>query len=661
VLAESAEREVVNKVDRGEAYYHFAMGHLYAELAIEHGNRGDYLKQAIEHYKKAIEADPDAGPALEELAEVYIQAGRLSEAVSEAEDRLKKNPGDVDARRVLGRIYIRVMGDPQAARINETMLRKAIEQYEKIVELKPKDLESWLMLGRLYRVARNSVKAENVYQKALALDPSSEEALTGLALVYSDVGDSKRASEMLKKVVERNPNLRTLSALAGSLEDLKDYGGAAVVLKRALDMAPERLELKRALAQDLLLSNQIDDALKLYLEIAKADPNDVQTRLRLSQIYRQKRDFEKARQAAEEAERLDPDSLEARFNEVNLLEAEGRILDAISVLERILNQTSKQTYNENERANHLIVLERLALLYRSAEKYQEAVTTFRKMTEIDPEIGARVAAQVTETYRMAKDFQKALEEADRGYAKYPKDRTLAMVRASLLADLGRHDAAVAEAKKLLGVKPDRETYLAVAQIYEKLKDYKEMGKLLDAAEGLAQSNEDKASVHFMRGAMYERMKRYEQAEAEFRKVLELDPDNSSAMNYLGYMFADRNVQLQEAEKLIARALELEPENGPFLDSLGWVYYKMGRLNEAEAYLRRALQKVSRDPTVRDHLGDVLAKQGKLKEAVAEWQISLKEWDASAPSEKDPTEVAKIAKKLEGAKIRLAKEESRGNR
>jgi tetratricopeptide (TPR) repeat protein len=107
--------------------------------------------------------------------------------------------------------------------------------------------------------------------------------------------------------------------------------------------------------------------------------------------------------------------------------------------------------------------------------------------------------------------------------------------------------------------------------------------------------------------------------------------------------------------MISRALELDPYNGAYLDSLGWVYYRTGKLEEAEACLRRAIQRVSRDPTVHDHLGDVLAKRGKLKEAIAEWQISLKEWEASSQSDKDPAEVAKINKKLEGAKVRLAKE------
>jgi predicted Zn-dependent protease len=82
---------------------------------------------------------------------------------------------------------------------------------------------------------------------------------------------------------------------------------------------------------------------------------------------------------------------------------------------------------------------------------------------------------------------------------------------------------------------------------------------------------------------------------------------------------------------------------------------LDRLGEAETSLRRAMEKYSKDPTVHDHLGDVLFKEGKVREAIAQWQSSIKEWDNTPPSELEPAEVAKVQKKLESAKVRLAKE------
>ena len=164
-------------VDKAAAYYNFSMGHLYAELAGVYGNRSEYVGKAIDYYKQALKLDPGASFLFEELTDLYIQSGRLKDAVTEAEDILKHEPNNLDARRILGRIYTRMIGDTQQGKINEEMLRAATEQYQKIVAKDPKDIDSWLTLGRLYRTARNSVEAEKAYTEALAIDSSNEDAL----------------------------------------------------------------------------------------------------------------------------------------------------------------------------------------------------------------------------------------------------------------------------------------------------------------------------------------------------------------------------------------------------------------------------------------------------------------------------------------------------
>lgn len=645
--------------NRAAAYYHFAMGHLYAELAGMYGNRSEYVDKAIEHYKAAIQADPGASFLAEELTDLYVQAGRLREAVVEAEQMLKRDPGNVEAHRILGRIYVRMIGDPAAGRVDEGMLRRATEQFQKVTEKDPADVDAWVTLGRLHRMAQNSVEAEKAFQKALALDPDNEYALHGLALLYSDLGDTKTAVSMWRRLADRNPHPRVLRALASSLTQVRDYSGAVETLRRALQLAPRDLEIKRELAENLLLKEEYDEAAKLYEELAQAQPRDPQYPLRLSQIYRQQRDLTKAREAHERAQALDPASIEIQYNEVNLLEAEGNLGQAIARLKQILETTARAVYAPPEKANRVILLERLGLLCRASEQPDEAVAAFRQMAELDPDLGPRAAAQIIETYRAAKQFDRAAQEAEAASQRYPNDRMVRLVRASLLADLGRGPEAVAEARRLLEGNKDRETYLALAQVYEKAKDFPAMAQALEEAERLSDSDEEREVVYFMRGAMYERMKKFAEAEAEFRKVLKMNPRNASALNYLGYMFADRDTNLEEALELVRRAVELEPHNGAFLDSLGWVYYRLGKLEDAERYLRLALERVPRDPTVNDHLGDVYYRQGKLKEAITQWQISLKEWETASKAEFDPEEIAKIQKKLEGAKTRLAKEASKG--
>jgi tetratricopeptide (TPR) repeat protein len=646
------------KVDKASAYYHYALAHMYAELAGAYGNRNDYLNQAIDNYKEAVKADPTAGTLTEELADLYIQSGRLLEAQKDAEEALRQNPSDIGARRLLARVFTSRIGDRQQNRIDDDMLKKAIEQYQKISDLDPKDTESLVMLGRLQKVAQNTVDSEKAYKRALAVDPENEDALTGLAMVYADRGETTEAADILKKLAEKNPSQKSLRALATTYEQMKEFNLAGDALRRALEMnPPDAAELKHELAQDQMFAKDYDGALKTYQELVEEEPGDAASFLRMSQIYREKRDFAKARQMSEKAKGIEPANLEIRFNEVGILEAEGKTPEALQLLKDILSSTAKKTYSQGDKQNRITLLERLATMYKAAEQTDQAVDTFRQISELEPEVAPAMSSEIIDAYRVGKEYAKAEQEADAALKKWPNERGVHLVHAMVIAEMGKVDPAAAEVKKLLGGKTDRETYLSLAQIYEKGRKFDEEAKALDQAEKLSQSKEEKEGVWFARGAMYEKNKKVEPAETEFRKILESTPDRPDVLNYLGYMLADRNLRLNDALEMISKAVKMDPNNGAYLDSLGWVYYKLNRLPEAEENLRRAVDSTPRDATVHDHLGDILLKESKVREAVAQWEISLKEWNLSSPADMEPAEVAKVKSKLESAKVRLAKESS----
>jgi tetratricopeptide (TPR) repeat protein len=644
-------------VDRASAYYHYALAHMYAEMAAEPGGR-EYIDRAVENYKSALKDDPGSAAISEELADFYVQAGLLGDAEKDAQAALAANPKDLSALRLLARIYTSQIGGPQN-RVNPDMLRNAIEQYKKITGIEPKDVDAWVMLGRLEKAAQDNAESEKAYKKALEVDPDNEDALTGLSLVYLDLGNSQAAADTLRQLADKNPSARSLTALAETYEQMKEYGLAAEALKKVLAMNPPNAgEIKQALAQDLVYSQKYADALQIYQGLVDDDPTDAQSYLRISQIYRQQRKFNDARTASDKALAIDPANMEIRYNQVTILEAEGKTQQAIQTLKDILDSTAKKTYTRPEKAVRATLLPRLAALYRDMGQTDLAVDSLRQWADLDPEQAQQAASEIVNTYRVGHEFTKAQQEADADLKKWPDDRDLHMNHASLMADLGKNDQATAEVKKLMDGKSDREIYLALADLYNEGHKYDDAGKALDSAEKLSPSDEEKEYVWFARGAMLEKMKKIEASEAEFRKVLKADPDGplaANALNYIGYVLADRNTRLTESLDLITKALQLSPENGAYLDSLGWVYFRLGRLPEAEENLRKAVAKTSSDPTVHDHLAQVLMAESKVQEAIQQWQSSLKNWDAGPPAELEPAEVAKVKSNLETAKNRLAKE------
>jgi tetratricopeptide (TPR) repeat protein len=123
------------------------------------------------------------------------------------------------------------------------------------------------------------------------------------------------------------------------------------------------------------------------------------------------------------------------------------------------------------------------------------------------------------------------------------------------------------------------------------------------------------------------------------------------------MLADKGIRLPEALKLIRKAVELDPMNGAYLDSLGWAYLKLGQYELAEENLHQAVERDQSDPAVHDHLADLYEKTGRIRLAAAQWELSLAEYAKSAPADIEPGEVAKVQRKLESARVKLAKQDS----
>ena len=639
------------------SYYHYSLAHMYEELVAIYG-RPEFANRAIDEYRQAIENDPGSEYLNSGLAELYAKTGRIRDAVLEAQDIIKRDPNNLDARKLLGRIYLRSLGDMQAGQQSQEVLKRAIEQYTEITRLEPNNAENHLLLGRLYRLNNELLKAEDEFKTAVKLQPDSEEALTTLAYLYNEEGDAGRAAEVLSNVPESARSAKLYSALGYTYEQQKQYKKAIEAYRKAVDLDHENLDSVRGLAQNLMNDGQTEAALEQYKAIVDADPHDAQTYMRMAEIYRRDGKFDQALDALKKAGTEVPDSQEVPYNVAVIYQAQGRFDESVRVLEELLQKTEKAdgNYNTGERNNRAVFLERLGSIYRDTNKSQQALDTFRKMLTLGDDNASRGYQELIETYRDAKQWPQATATAQEAVAKLPNDRSLKLMLAGQLSDSGQSDNAMALVKGMLkGNAEDREIYLALAQMQSRLRRWSDAEQSISKAEDLSTKPEDKAYALFVAGSIYERQKKYDEAEQAFKKVLAEDPNNAMALNYLGYMLADRGTRLDEALGYVKKALQLDPQNGAYLDSLGWAYFKLGNYDLAEENLRKASERIGNDPTVLEHLGDLFQKTDRLKLAAAYWERALQEYGKTVSAEVDPGDVAKVQKKLESAKVKLAKQ------
>ena len=645
--------------DRAAAYYHFALAHMYEEQVATYG-RSELANKAIEEYRAAIDADPTSAYLTSGLAELYAKTGRIRDAVVEAQDIIKRNPNNLEARRLLGRIYLRSLGDMQAGSGSEGILKLAIEQYEQIVRLQPDSMDDHLLLGRLYRLNNDLQKAESEFKTAVKLQPDSEEAVTTLAYLYNELGDTARAAQVLSSVPNGERSAKLYSALGYTYEQQKQYKNAVEAYRHAIELDRDNLDAIRGLAENLLNDGQADAALEQYKVIADANPEDAQTYVRIGEIYRKQGKYDLALDSLKKAELMVPDSLEAPYDIAAIYQAQGRYDEAVPIMRDLLKKSEKPDgkYSNGERSNRAVFLERLGTIYRDQGNNQAANETFREIVALGGDDNIeRGYQQIIDTWREAKEWQKALDTAKEAVQKLGTSRDLKMVLAAQQADMGEADKALKDVRGMLkGDAGDRQVYIALAQMNTRLRRFSDAGQALDKAEQLSSKTDDKEYVWFLRGSTFEREKRYSEAEEQFKKVLASDPEHASALNYLGYMLADQNMKLEEALGYIKRAVDLDPANGAYLDSLGWAYFRLGKYELAEDNLLKASQKINTDPTVHDHLGDLYQKTGRLKLAATHWERALSEWNRTVAAEVDPGDVTRVQKKLDSAKMKLAKEE-----
>ncbi|MEO6964771.1 MAG: tetratricopeptide repeat protein, partial [Acidobacteriaceae bacterium] len=609
----SAQPEGMTGV-RAKSYYHFALGYLDEQSAEQYG-RPEQATQAIEQYKLAITHDPDSVFLQNSLADTYFKLGRIREAIESAQRVLKDHPDDLQAHKLLGRVYLRSLGEGDKGQESGPMLDLAIQQFQKIVQLEPNKVQNRLLLGQLFALKHDTASAKAQFEEAHRIDPDSEDVVLNLARLYAEQNNLPKAVSALESVPKDERTFKINLTLGALYDQTRNTKLAIASYQDALNLEPDNLDAQRGLAEDLASTGQVDAALKLFQGIAAQDTQDTRSYLRIAELQRAAGHWKQAEAALDHAKTLNPNSVEVLYNEALVEDAQGHFDQAAEILKTLADSTRhpQEQYTSDEASNRAIFLDRLASVYREQGKTAPAIAVYKEMIALGGTNAERGYQGQVDTYREAKMLPEATTAAQQAVQALPKNIDLQLTLAGQLVDTGKTKEGIHLAKaQLNGTKQDRVVWLTLAQIFTRLHKWKDASSAIDNAQKLGSSNQDMSLIHFLRGALEERQKHIDAAEQQFRQALALDPNNALTLNYLGYMLADHGLKLDEALSLVQHAVKLEPENGAYLDSLGWVRYKMGQYALAEQTLEKAIIMMPKDPTVRDHLGEVYASTGHLQ-------------------------------------------------
>jgi len=506
-----------------------ALTHFVEGMVFEENGETD---RALDAYRKVLNVDPGQSQLAARVAGLLIQEDDFPQAIDVLKDAIKANPNNAEPYQQLAFIYARYLKKTD----------QAIDYANRAIALNPADVEGYQRLVEIEVAAGQEKKALDALDRATKVrsnDPNFWMHLGKLYMAILFKSDSQPKPDELKRVNE--------------------------IFKRAAEHAGDDPAILKDVADYYAASQQLKEAIPLYLRVLELQPEDANAREKLATGFILTNQRGKAVEMLEQIIKEHPDKYQPYDLLAQVLDDEARSL---------------------QRAN----------------RFDEAKAKF-----------AKVAA----------NYEQSLLINPNHAGTYLH---LAELLVGPLKDPSRGVQLLAEARRRFSGAPEIVYYLAIAQ--REAKQSQQAVATFEEALHEAQLDQDddvvNAKFYFNYGAAAEQAGLYEKAADLLRKSIALDPASSAeACNYLGYMWADHNMNLDEAETMIRRALEGEPSNASYLDSLGWVEFRKGKFDQALTDLLRAAKTEERDdPVVFEHIGDTYLKLNRIPEALEAWQKAL---------------------------------------
>lgn len=603
-----------------------ALGRAYGEFLLgRHLEDAGDVDGAIAAYKRAMQLDPTAADVPAELAALYMRQNRPQDATAAAEQALKIAPANREAHRVLGTVYAALADGDRASRAQRDpklaeYTTKAVSHLEQALAgaegVPDSNLEA--MLARLYLRTDEYDKAVPLLTRLVSDEPGWSEGPMLLAEAYSGAGRTAEAIDWLEHAAPADPRLYPL--LADFYEKAHRWHDAAGAYQDALKAAPDSVDLQTRYASALVNSGDRQDAAKakdVLSGMAKQHPDNLRLLYLLSQAERRTGDLQAAEAAARKVVAQNPKSPWGYYALAETLEERQRFQAVIDVLSPAIAGMRARGGDASDDLS--LLLPHVGFAYQQLGEVDKALDAFQQAHRLAPD-DAAVTGYLIQANLAAKRYQAAVDLARQARASQPEDLRLATLEAQALRRSGRSDQGIAVLEQSVkSHHDDPRAWIALAQLYADANRGSQAIQLLRDARTKFPSD---TSIVFELGAVYDKEKRFADAEAAFKQLLARDPDNASALNYLGYMLAERGERLDESVSYLKKAVRLEPDNGSFLDSLGWAYFKRDQLQLAEDNLKRAAAQLRANSVVQDHYGELLFKLGRYDEAIVAWTRAL---------------------------------------
>jgi tetratricopeptide (TPR) repeat protein len=465
------------------------------------------------------------------------------------------------------------------------------------------------------------------------------------ATIYEQLGDPYQAAFNYRQALQfYHDSYPIRFALAENLYRIQKYRDGLDVLEEISPQDADVHELKAALYQAV---GAEDSACQAYLQLVRLDSTYSAAYAYLAGVYRKQGNLDSTIWAYRQLVRIRPDNQQLWIELAKLQAQKGD------------NESAKSSFwSAITQAGEPIIITSfigLAELYQAEKRSDSALDVLKHALQIEPN-SIQIHRGLANLYIRLDSLALALPYVHKEVELAPLDRDAARRLGILyywmdslqqadsvftsLVDSGERNPANHGflgriALRRENLEEAREEFTVVTQLadssYEAWLDlgfvYRKMGKpdqeIRTYQTGLNHMRDEQSQLQllFALGVAYEQNGQVEQAVTTFEEIIARDSDYAQALNYLGYMLADRGERLEYAHDLIEKAVTLAPDNAAYLDSYGWVFYRLGNYNQALVHLKKAVA-LDSDPVIFDHLGDVYRAVGDLKEARTWWQKAL---------------------------------------